>query len=273
MSLFNKKTVLALSVILSTFSINALGLTTLVFNVSAEVSRANYTGGLQWTATNNTAFQFTVVYDESLYSVSTEVPPAYVNFIDSVNEGSVVINSMSGASIDAANNIGQQQGVTPTRTGGVYLADSSAFGSSLNSLGFKSTYRTNTQSDVYISEGEQMYQQYNLDNVMSLNFAAPSLPVSTDISTANHFLALLQAQENIDGAFTFRHEVTETLDECSIMLGFCYGDIYNEPLLGGDGIRYQGSATLVSVSQVPVPAAVWLFGSALIGLTGIKRKK
>lgn len=27
------------------------------------------------------------------------------------------------------------------------------------------------------------------------------------------------------------------------------------------------------VSQVPVPAAVWLFGSALIGLAGLKRKK
>ena len=28
----------------------------------------------------------------------------------------------------------------------------------------------------------------------------------------------------------------------------------------------------VSVSSVPVPAAVWLFGSALLGLTGLKRK-
>ncbi|MEH6591279.1 MAG: VPLPA-CTERM sorting domain-containing protein [Halioglobus sp.] len=29
----------------------------------------------------------------------------------------------------------------------------------------------------------------------------------------------------------------------------------------------------VAVSQVPVPAAAWLFGSALIGLAGIKRKR
>lgn len=28
-----------------------------------------------------------------------------------------------------------------------------------------------------------------------------------------------------------------------------------------------------SVGQVPVPAAVWLFGSALMGLVGVKRKK
>lgn len=31
--------------------------------------------------------------------------------------------------------------------------------------------------------------------------------------------------------------------------------------------------SLASVSEVPVPAAAWLFGSALIGLAGIKRKK
>lgn len=29
----------------------------------------------------------------------------------------------------------------------------------------------------------------------------------------------------------------------------------------------------ISVSQVPVPAAAWLFGSALVGLAGIKRRK
>ncbi|KKM03760.1 hypothetical protein LCGC14_1771180 [marine sediment metagenome] len=29
----------------------------------------------------------------------------------------------------------------------------------------------------------------------------------------------------------------------------------------------------IQVSNVPIPAATWLFGSALIGLAGIKRKK
>lgn len=33
------------------------------------------------------------------------------------------------------------------------------------------------------------------------------------------------------------------------------------------------SVALVRVSEVPVPAATWLFGSALIGLAGIKRNK
>lgn len=34
-----------------------------------------------------------------------------------------------------------------------------------------------------------------------------------------------------------------------------------------------GIGSLASVSSVPIPAAAWLFGSALIGLAGIKRKK
>jgi hypothetical protein len=33
------------------------------------------------------------------------------------------------------------------------------------------------------------------------------------------------------------------------------------------------SSTLASVSAVPVPAAVWLFGSGLLGLIGVSRKR
>lgn len=48
---------------------------------------------------------------------------------------------------------------------------------------------------------------------------------------------------------------------------------------GGDGIGLAGvsgitdAANWSQVSTVPVPTAVWLFGSALISLLGIKRKK
>ncbi len=34
-----------------------------------------------------------------------------------------------------------------------------------------------------------------------------------------------------------------------------------------------GSATPLQISTVPIPAAAWLFGSALLGLIGIKRKQ
>ncbi len=45
---------------------------------------------------------------------------------------------------------------------------------------------------------------------------------------------------------------------------------YSVRFLGTDGLA--GSATL-SASAVPVPAAVWLFGSALMGLFGASRRK
>lgn len=37
-------------------------------------------------------------------------------------------------------------------------------------------------------------------------------------------------------------------------------------------MRLEGELTLTAVSEVPVPAAVWLFSSALLGLAGIKRR-
>lgn len=40
-----------------------------------------------------------------------------------------------------------------------------------------------------------------------------------------------------------------------------------------DGSDFDLVTTVASVSTVPVPAAVWLFGSGLIGLTGISRCK
>ena len=40
-------------------------------------------------------------------------------------------------------------------------------------------------------------------------------------------------------------------------------------------IKYQidGEITALSVSAVPIPAAVWLFGSGIIGLIGVARRK
>jgi hypothetical protein len=36
---------------------------------------------------------------------------------------------------------------------------------------------------------------------------------------------------------------------------------------------HSGTFAVATLNPVPVPAAAWLFGSALIGLAGIKRKK
>ena len=49
------------------------------------------------------------------------------------------------------------------------------------------------------------------------------------------------------------------------------------PMLSGPfagfNAAFGGTATTTSVSAVPVPAAVWLFGSGLLGLVGVARRK
>jgi len=43
--------------------------------------------------------------------------------------------------------------------------------------------------------------------------------------------------------------------------------------LSSDNLRFSLSGNTITVSQVPVPGAVWLFGSALLGFVGIGRRK
>jgi hypothetical protein len=49
-------------------------------------------------------------------------------------------------------------------------------------------------------------------------------------------------------------------------LGWNLEYLFDTDELGTDIVR-------LTVSQVPVPAAAWLFGSALLGLAGIARKR
>ncbi len=83
------------------------------------------------------------------------------------------------------------------------------------------------------------------------------------------FPALLQFAEYTGGSFlmdtTYREEIIPRITT--------FG-------LGGGGKRYKFTdveyrdySPTFSVTVVPTPAAVWLFGSALIGLVGIKRKR
>jgi hypothetical protein len=43
--------------------------------------------------------------------------------------------------------------------------------------------------------------------------------------------------------------------------------------VGGANAALTGSPINLNVAAVPVPGAVWLFGSALMGLIGAQRKK
>mgnify|MGYP000238058128 CR=1 FL=1 len=74
--------------------------------------------------------------------------------------------------------------------------------------------------------------------------------------------------ELLKGGVGFKTVMAQTSGFFSIVLGVA--DDYSLKFLGTGGKL--GSATL-SASAVPLPAAVWLFGSALMGLFGVSRRK
>ncbi|MEE8058278.1 MAG: VPLPA-CTERM sorting domain-containing protein [Pseudomonadales bacterium] len=91
----------------------------------------------------------------------------------------------------------------------------------------------------------------------SIGILADVGPTSPFSPLTSHYLAL------IAGAYT-GHSLPDG------------AEIYTHWDAAYDGSRYpEGGSFLVrsSTSTVPVPAAAWLFGSALIGLVGIKRRQ
>ena len=62
----------------------------------------------------------------------------------------------------------------------------------------------------------------------------------------------------------------------NVLVGNFLGSIAGQHTLvfsgnAGAGAAYGGNVA-IAVAQTPIPAAVWLFGSALMGLTGISRR-
>jgi len=51
-------------------------------------------------------------------------------------------------------------------------------------------------------------------------------------------------------------------------LGLNFGKYTVSDILTGESISFQ-----IGVNPIPVPAAAWLFGSALLGFFGFSRKK
>jgi len=59
----------------------------------------------------------------------------------------------------------------------------------------------------------------------------------------------------------------------SVVIADTYTAIYDVEELGFNDYPYGQGHLLVRTSVVPVPSAVWLFGSGLIGLVGLARRK
>jgi hypothetical protein len=80
-------------------------------------------------------------------------------------------------------------------------------------------------------------------------------------------------------AFSLTSELTNAGGQLDLDLsvdnltGFCTDFACNTVFASTARHLISGSVSAPVVSQVPVPAAAWLFGSGLIGLIGVARKK
>jgi len=76
---------------------------------------------------------------------------------------------------------------------------------------------------------------------------------------------------NEDGTTLFTTLKLDLSDSTRNGIGYIDADTGDAVIIGVDGATNLHG--LVYVSSIPVPAAVWLFGSGLLGLIGISRRK
>jgi hypothetical protein len=105
-------------------------------------------------------------------------------------------------------------------------------------------------------------------SVMSALSAAVVISGSNDISEA--VLAIL------DSTLHVIKFVDVTIGGATTTLGYDIvplGTSFNVALIGNiANVAYPQADYSLNISSVPVPAAVWLFGSAMIGFLGLRRK-
>ena len=89
-------------------------------------------------------------------------------------------------------------------------------------------------------------------------FPVPMLETGMSVTTATEFLGSLLAP----GSFTF-----DAMPGDYFVSFFGFADV-SAPELGQYGIEISKVS-----AEVPVPAAVWLFGSGLIGFVGVARRR
>jgi hypothetical protein len=119
-----------------------------------------------------------------------------------------------------------------------------------------------------VGSGTDSVTGSSLDNPMinPNNISNWSLELS-DLGSSG--LADLDFDWNPDGLLGFEYAFSGPKDLKNLVAGEYFFSIF--PSVGD--VHYDFSFTATDVSQVPLPAAVWLFGSALLGLVGVTTRK
>lgn len=247
--------------------------TTLVFNVNAERSESSAQTVLDWQATGSYNFQLSVEIDENGYTYTSEAPQVYAS-ADYYHEGNAPIASLKGESIDDINAFKTTvyfSENTQDRRGNLNYYQTEAYGPGLSqknlSINRSVVDRTEFGEPYYSSTGfGNAVKIHDFKESFSITYALDDLFENPEAILAEDFITLLAETQGIEGAFDFSHSAINSIDECIIEPRICYGDFFGTPMFEATGIQYVGSATLVSISQVPLPAAGWLFFSSILSI-------
>lgn len=112
------------------------------------------------------------------------------------------------------------------------------------------------------------------DVTNSLNYSITWMDLTSSVTNMHFHNAPVGASGGVDLAIPgpwsspqVDSAILSASQETNLLSGDWYVNVHTVDFLGGE-IRGQ-----VIVNPVPIPAAVWLFGSGLLGLIGIARRK
>lgn len=113
-------------------------------------------------------------------------------------------------------------------------------------------------------------------------FEVPN-PATASIVIANSFIGqagkITNFAATLNGVALTLVETTSTMQQTleGMFSNLATGVTHKLIVTGGGGIPNDtaayGGSIKIAIAQTPIPAALWLFGSALLGLTGLKRRQ
>ena len=143
---------------------------------------------------------------------------------------------------------------------GLYFNDLGGFGASSGPAG------DGIMQDVATTVGTTYTLEFGLSSENGVGANDTTLTVCLDISCVD-FTQEVDGSGPFAKAFTtqtINFIATDTLTTISFVESINLGIGNNDPIIDN---------VIFDIAPVPIPAAAWLFGSALLGLVGLKRKK
>jgi hypothetical protein len=121
--------------------------------------------------------------------------------------------------------------------------------------------------------GNEVAELYDAFNISYSAFSSSVVDLNVDDATAQNYINYLGITDSQNGSMGWLDDLTTTLlhTYSCISVSSCNPDsfVYNTVSYWPD----DAAVGVFLVRVVPIPAAVWLFGSGLIGLIGIARRK